>query len=130
MGADVFQGAQDVGWNGGRSGQVVAHRMVALLVGRVGQRDVLALGRHIGHGTAGAVGIARLLDLDAIAGLEGIVVVALGIGRVDVLAGDHGILVDVIRMDIGQHQGGEEAERLKRLHDHDLNPSGLTESTH
>jgi len=96
MGADVFQGAQDVGWNGGRSGQVVAHRMVALLVGRIGQRDVLALGRHIGHGTAGAVGIARLLDLDAIAGLVGELIVSLGVGGIVLEATDLGILVDIV----------------------------------
>jgi len=130
VGGNVFQGAEDGLWDWRRGGKVSALWLESVLVGDVGQRDGNAFGGDVVAVSGGTIAVAGFLGLDAIAGLEGIVVVALGIGRVDVLAGDHGILVDVIRMDIGQHQGGEEAERLKRLHDHDLDPSGLTKSTH
>lgn len=96
MGADIFQGTDNVSRNWGRGGQVVTHWMVALLVGGVCQRDVLALGRHVSHGTTCSVGVARLLDLDAIAGLVGVLVVALSIGSVVLEAADLGILVDVV----------------------------------
>lgn len=96
MGANVLEGAQDVSRHWRRGGQVITHRVEALLVGGVAQRDVLALGRNIGNGTTRPIGIAGLLVLDAIAGLIGELVIALRVAGLVLEAPDLGVLVDIV----------------------------------
>lgn len=110
MSANVFQGAEHIGGNWGRRGQMIAHRMVSLLVGCVGQRDWLALGRNIAESAPDTIGITRLLELDTVAGLIGELVVSLGIGSIVLEATDLGILVDVVGAGAADESQAEQLE--------------------
>lgn len=110
MSTNVFQGTEHIGGNWGRRGQMIAHWMVSLLVGCVGQRDWLALGRNIAESSAHTIGIARLLELDTVAGLIGELVVALGIGSIVLEAPDLGILVDVVGVGAADESQAEQLQ--------------------
>lgn len=96
MCANVFEGTQHIGRHGWWCGQMITHGMVTLLVGGVAQRDLLALGRHVGHSATHTRWVARLLNLNAVACLIGILVIALRIGCIVLEAAYLCVLVDVV----------------------------------
>lgn len=99
MSANVFEGAQYIGRHRWWCGQMITDGMVALLVGRVAQRDLLTLGRDVGNGTTYTRWVARLLHLNAIACLIGKLVIALRIGCIVLEAAYLCVLVDVVGTD-------------------------------
>lgn len=96
MGANVFEGAQHIGWHRWWCGQMITDWMVTLLVGGVAQRDLLTLRRDVGNSATYTRWVTRLLHLNAIACLVGKLVIALRIGCIVLEAAYLCVLVDVV----------------------------------
>lgn len=112
--ANVLEGAQDVRWDWGRSGQIPAGGPVTVLVGSPAQLVQLSLGVVVVRLTVGHVAPeSRLSVCDSVGGLEVVGVRAIEV-HLRVLVGDVRVTVDVGGRSQGQDGGENELKMRER----------------